>query len=195
MKIAKGLLGLAAALGGLAMMGADPPLPVSPSSDAAMARFLPTPRLFKMEVTRQAPLSSDTVLMCMGAETMRSTLGAFKDRRAAAAAPTTGCTSSRTRTSDGGMKTERVCDKAAGAARTSRTVTVMSPDLRETRVHTEIEMDPARKTPTVVQDRRMTLLGDCPADLKPGQARQANGEVVDVGGVLAAMATPPKPKP
>ncbi|THD63636.1 hypothetical protein [Phenylobacterium sp.] len=48
---------------------------------------------------------------------------------------------------------------------------------------------------TVAQDQRMTPLGDCPAGLKPGRMRRADGKVVAVGDVLAAGGQPSPPKP
>jgi hypothetical protein len=95
------------------------------------------------------------------------------------------------------MKTERVCDKAAGAARNSRIVTEAAPNMRDLRTHMEIETDQGGKTRTVVQDMRKTMVGVCPADLKSGQMRKSNGEVIDFGGrfPVRARPAPSKPKP
>ena len=41
----------------------------------------------------------------------------------------------------------------------------------------------------------MKMLGDCPADLKPGQMRQADGKIVDFPRRRSAAARPPTPTP
>jgi hypothetical protein len=189
---------LTAVLVGLATMAAEPaPALTLPTDaiDAAVAKLLPTPRLFEMEVTHLVPPKSETVQMCMGADTMLSFFSALKADPEALAALAKGCTQNRTKTPDGGVKLEQVCDKAAGAAWTSHMTIETASDLHEAKMHMEMEMDLGGKTQTIAQDMHLTLLGDCPADLKSGQMRQVSGEVFDFGGFLSGQAKVPPPKP
>jgi hypothetical protein len=194
-------LGLGAAIAGLAVMGADPPpmppLPVKPlSHEALAAKLLPTPRLFKMELTRQGEPTSEAQI-CMGAETMRAALGGVEARHEAAPArsPSTGCVQSLAKTADGWNTSDRVCDKLAGAERTSHITTESRGDMSEVRTHLEMQAEVDGKPRTIVQQTHMTMLGDCPADLKPGQMRLADGKVVDFPRVPSAAAKPPTTTP
>ena len=126
MKIATRFLRLATALAGLAMMGAGPapaPRAATDAAKAAVAKVFPTPRLFRAEIVHQAPLRTDTVQMCMGAETMRPFLEAAKAHPELGAQLNKGYTHSRVQTRDGGVKIEMACDKAAGATWAMRMAT------------------------------------------------------------------------
>jgi Protein of unknown function (DUF3617) len=213
MRIARGLIALAVGLAGLGLMGAEPapapaarpapPLPVTPlSRDAVMARMLPAPRLLKMEMTTGSPPTTRTTLTCMSAQSARENMLRVEALRAAkpaqAPASSQGCTRTHTMTADGWVKVDMVCDKAKGAARTSH-MTIESRggaggEMGESRARMETQTEVGGVVRTQVMQTHTTPLGPCPADLKPGQMRGADGKVVDVGAAAAVVVRPPAPK-
>lgn len=212
MTITRGLVALAVGLAGLGVMGADPapgagpqtpPMPVRPlSRDELAAKFLPTPRLFEMVVTEQTPPMSVTTQVCMGADTLRAGMNGGEARRRAAGAAggaaadlSKGCRMSVSTTADGWTRMERVCEVAAGAARTSRMTNDFRGGMSEARTHLETQIEVDGATRTRVMDTHMTMLGECPADLKPGQARRPDGKIVDFPATAsgAAGVKPPGP--
>jgi len=187
-------LGVVALLGGVLTLGAaDPPLPVTPDPAGALAKLLPTPRLYELTMTRDGKTDPAT-LMCMGAdpivkmlEGLRASL-AKKPVADAAKELSKGCTHNLTRAADGSAHMEMACDKAAGAATTSRMTMDVDGQFKSMRQRMELEMDLGGGPPrTVAAETRMAQAGDCPADLKPGQMRTADGRTVDVMGMFAAL--------
>jgi hypothetical protein len=178
------LCGVAAA--GPLAMGADPPpgppMPVPPVSRAErLARVLPTPRLFEITMTVDGRSRGPTQY-CMSAETAARQAEAVRARAPARTTPPgQGCTHRTERGPGGGMHMETVCDKAAGAAATYRGTADQAPGMRDFHHHMESQTgDPPR---TIVSDARIVQLGDCPADLKPGQMRGPDGRVRDMAAL------------
>jgi hypothetical protein len=110
-----------------------------------------------------------------------------KARPADAPAPLTGCTRSHDKRTDGTVHMEMRCDRAAGGRMSYFMTTDGTTD--NFRSHTETYgFDPITGAPkTMVRDSHVVRLGPCPADLKPGQIRRANGTVIDTSGELARM--------
>jgi hypothetical protein len=172
--------GVAAA--GLLAMGADPPgppMPVPPVSHSErLARVLPTPRLFEITMTLNGKTRGPTQY-CMSAETAARQAEATRARAPAQTTPPgQGCTHRTERGPTGSMHMEMVCDKAAGAAATFRSTADQEPGMRDFHHHMESQAgEPPR---TIVSDTHIVQLGDCPADLKPGQMRGPDGRVRDM---------------
>jgi hypothetical protein len=178
---------------GVLAMGADPPpLPVPPSPHAAerLAQTFPTPRLYAVSATLNGR-ALPGYRMCQGGAAWAKAIGAAAPPtrpRPDPEAALKGCTSKSERAVDGAMHLEMACDKAAGAQRTYRMVSDIAPGMREMRTHSESAADPAEGRAAIVSDRRMTLLGDCPADLKPGEMLMDDGRKVDALAAAAAAA-------
>jgi hypothetical protein len=187
---------------GVLAMGADPPpLPVPPSPHAAerLAETFPTPRLYAVSATLNGRALPGYRMCQGGAEWARAAGAATPPRPARTAAETEaalkGCTSKSERAANGAMHLEMACDKAAGAQRTYRMVSDIEPGMRGMHTHSEQAADPAEGRGAIVSDRRMTLLGDCPADLKPGEMLMDDGRKVDALAAAAAQARAGTPKP
>src|SRR6185312_10468334 len=117
---------LAAVVGGLVCMGADPPA-ANPDAkaaalDAAIDKAFPTPRLYKVEVKGDLHSGGDGFSMCLGAEALRKTLDPLMAHPEMAAGMLKGCTHSTDHKANGSMRMEMTCDRAAGAFATSRMV-------------------------------------------------------------------------
>jgi hypothetical protein len=129
--------------------------------------------------------------MCQGGADWAKALAAAAPSRPRPADPEAalkGCTSKSERSADGAMHLETACDKAAGAQRTYRMVSDIAPGMAEMRTHSESAADPAQGRAAIVSDRRMTRVGDCPADLKPGEMLMDDGRKVDALAAAAAAA-------
>jgi hypothetical protein len=189
---------LAAVAVGVAVMGADPAPVTAPketqlaAANAAVDKAFPTPRLYKVTITGSMPNPLDGVSMCLGADLLRKIVGVSVKYPEAAAALTKGCTEARETHEDGSLRVEIKCDKAAGAMMTSRTV--VEGTVKDMRRHTEIEMDlgAAGAPKTMSTDWHMVDAGECPANMKPGQLRNANGEISDPLAELAKMTSEAK---
>jgi hypothetical protein len=189
---------LAAALAGMVAMGAEPP-PAPATAEArnkavtdamaeTMAKFLPTPRLF--EITRvQDGEAGASLQFCMGAGPMMAMVEASLRARAVDRKPQSGgCTHKIEGTAGGGFHLETTCDKAAGAAMTSRSVLETVGGMQEARLHDEIQADDLKPPRTIVSDTRLVQVGACPADLKPGEMRMADGTKFDTTGIVGRPA-------
>jgi len=182
-------------------MGADPP-PAPANADAqqrateaAIAKVLPTPRLFRVKVTGSSPPAVDGSEICMGAAPMMKLVAAFASQPETVAALTKGCTETRSGPANGRVHAEIACDKAAGAA-TSSHMTIdgaMSNGVLQEideRMEMSLEGAPGRASTPIWVETHLTLLGDCPAEMKPGQLRTRDGKISDPLADLAAAFSP-----
>jgi hypothetical protein len=204
LKISRAAGALAVVLAGLAAMGADPApgaAPAAPATkaeqaaaaSAAILKVLPSPRLFQITTTRSYPAHVDETQMCLGPDLMQKLVGAAiehpKETAEFATALSKGCTNSRETKAEGAMRMEMRCDKAAGAFATSRMV--IEGTLKDMHQHMDMELDLGASAPkTVSTDAHFVDAGPCPADMKSGQMRTADGKVVDPLGLVAAAGTP-----
>jgi hypothetical protein len=162
--------------------GTSPPLPVAPESrEARMARMLPTPRLFEITTVIDGK-TNGPALICESAESMLRRTQAVPARAPAAAADAksslAGCRHTFERRPNGAAHIEMICDKAAGAPRDMRSIADLVGEMQDVRHHLEVTYDgpPPRK---MVMDSHTVMKGDCPADLRPGEMRLADGTKVD----------------
>jgi hypothetical protein len=177
--------GLAAIAAALAATGAAPvPAPantLSPekAAEAAFAKMFPTPRLYRMTMTRSWGGGSNSNDMCMGAEFMGSLMRDEAQRPHATPSSATGCTLIHKTHPDGSFYYERTCNKQAGAARTMHLV--MEGTSKDMRQHIEFvqESSPSEEPRIVSTDMHSVDIGPCPANLKPGQIRGPSGQIID----------------
>ncbi|MBS0332450.1 MAG: hypothetical protein JSS35_06755 [Proteobacteria bacterium] len=134
------------------------------------------PYLERMTTTGDGP-EIGVVEMCVDPAATLRVVEEIKANRPALT-PLAGCTHSTEKRPDGSRHSEIVCDRAKGAARSYRMVSDgVAGDMR---MHSETHgFDPNTGAPkTTVRDTHMQRLGACPADLKPGDARMANGTII-----------------
>jgi hypothetical protein len=187
---------MATVAAGLLLMGADPapptpvtpmappPLPVTPETPAArLARLFPEPRLFEVEISRDGK-PADLAQFCVGADSITRQMDSVRAHAEDLKPLSTGCTSKRETTPDGGFRLEVSCDKAAGAVTTSHTVIQADGAMNEMRQRMELQMDMLQPPRTVVSETHMVRKGACPADLKPGEMRMPDGTKMDVAGMF-----------
>ncbi|MGZ6040226.1 MAG: hypothetical protein ACXWKN_14830 [Phenylobacterium sp.] len=183
----------AATAWGLLAMGAAPgapPLPVPPveHARAAIAKALASPRLYRVTRSGGQLASANTLEMCVDAEVFDRLTGG--PGAPAVGAPVTvdrkGCTLSFKRRADGGFHMDDACDKAAGASHTSHSV--VDGTVKDMRSSLEMAIEDPRSGDVriVSMDMRMVDAGACPAGLAPGQARTADGRVVEPFAARAA---------
>jgi hypothetical protein len=189
---------LAAAVAGLSAMGAA----LQPGSDAgqlaaaraAMAKALPTPRLYRMTRTGGLTVSANVLEMCLGAAFLDRLIDGAASSPTEAGAVRKGCTSRYATRRDGGFHLDLACDKAAGAARTTHLE--LDGTIKDLRQASEMVLeDPQSGEARIVSiDLRMTDIGACPAGMAPGQVRGPDGKVMDgpAGPVAAAKPTRPR---
>jgi TonB family protein len=188
---------LAAVVAGVAATGANPaPLSGGGKADetaAAITKIFPTPQLYHIVVTGSLPSQPDPGDMCIGVGPLTDMIAKLSDDPAARAALSKGCTQANKRNDDGTFRMDMNCDKAAGAASTSRfSLFGTAKDMHQ---HMELTMDLGSGQPnTFVTDTHMTHVGDCPSVMKPGQFRKANGEIIDPMADLAKLAEDAKTK-
>jgi len=181
--------GLAAVVTGVMVLGAEP-VPAPPSkaeqqaaADVAIAKVLPSARLFRMTVTGTAPSSVNGAEMCLGPEFMRRFAGLVIDNPEAVAGFGKGCVHTRDKKPDGSIRVEVRCDKATGAFATGQMV--MEGTIKDLHQHQEFVLDLGAGGPkTYSTDSHMVDVGPCPADMKSGQARMADGKIIDPLGDL-----------
>jgi hypothetical protein len=182
------------------VMGAAP----KPASDAdqlaamraAMAKALPTPRLYRMTRTGGLTVSANMLEMCLGAafiDRLIAGVGPGTQPSPDAAAPAKGCTHSYVARRGGGFHLDVACDRTAGAARTTHMV--LDGTVRDMRQAMEMVLeDPQSGDARIVSlDLRMTDQGACPAGMAPGQVRAADGKITDAPAA-AGPARPGRPK-
>ena len=129
--------------------------------------------------------------MCFGGEALRRLLtgirGVAKDPKALAQI-NKGCTQKSIR--DGAsVSVERDCKKAAGASFTSRMR--LFGTLDDLHQHYEVTLGglgPNGGDKILIGDMAMTYLGQCPANVKPGQVLKPDGTVFDPYAHLARLA-------
>ena len=172
-------LGLATAASGA--MGDDPAADTA-KRDAAYAAILkafPTPRLYKVTMTGSMSSSLANSEMCLGAPLVQKLMGALIEHPEAVAAISKGCTQTRDKTADGVMHVDLRCEKAAGANMDSHML--MDGTIKEMRMRMEIVTpDLVSGQPTTVWTAiRYEDVGDCPANMKPGQLRTPDGKISD----------------
>jgi hypothetical protein len=187
--LAAGLAGLTA-MGGVAVDAAPAPDAAKAAAlQAGMQKLLPTPRLFKVTMTGSLRPPGPGLEECMGGADLAKRVGeiASRPRPAGAPPPGAGCTHSRVTRPDGSFHSEIRCDVAAGAARTYRTTTDGS--IKDIRSHTEnVITDPQTGVSrTQTRDSRMQDVGPCPANMKSGEVRTADGRIMDPAAELARL--------
>ena len=181
-------------LGGALLMGANPapplaapPLPVPPSPQdraAYMAKVLPTPMLYAIRNTVDGK-AGPTGEACLSAESVARQADVARTRVAGGDRPAwQGCTHTSKLLGGGGMHMEISCDKAAGAERTYRAVSDIDGQLGM-RQHMEAQVDGPKGPRTLVTDVSIEAMGACPADLKPGEMRLADGRKVEAAAALS----------
>jgi len=203
MTVGRLALALATTAAGVLAMGAGPPpAPGSPEArekvaEAAIAKAVATPRLYKIAVTGSHPPAIDGSEICIGAGPMLKLVTALARDPEAVAAMAKGCTQTHSKTANS-VHMEMTCDQAAGAAFTSHMTldgTVADGVLREIRQRTEMSLEgasgTAQPTPSWT-DVHMTLVGDCPAGMKPDQVRSSDGKISDPMADLAALGSAKK---
>jgi hypothetical protein len=161
---------------GVGLAALAPPLAKDPLSQMEV-----TPRFYL--VTASGGMAAQNgAKMCFGGEALRKLLGVFQDM---AKDPTLlnevskGCTRDIAR-SGGFVSIVQDCQKANGAPFTRRMRISGSPD--EIRQHFEMTLagiGPNGSDKEVVGDVKMTLVGQCPSNVKPGQILMPTGEVLD----------------
>jgi len=193
--------------------GPSPPMPVPPvERGAALAKMFPMPRLFLITNTMDGK-ATGTAQFCMGADSIARQLDSLsaiaKDPKLTAGCTHTvdhkaegathvvwscpkgaglmgpGCTQTIDRTAEGGVRIEMTCDKAAGASRAMHMTMEADGQMKEMRQHMELPMDMLQPPRTLVSETHMVQAGDCPADLKPGEARMADGTKIDLTAMFA----------
>ena len=184
--------GVAAVVTGVMVLGAEPvPAPQSKAeqlaaADAAIAKVLPTARLFRMTVTGTVPSPVNGAEMCLGPESMRKFAGLVADNPEAVAALGKGCAQTREKKADGSMRVEVRCDKASGAVFTGHMV--LEGTMKDIHQHQDMVLDLGAGEPkTYSTDTHMTEVGPCPATMKSGQIRTADGQIIDPLAALAAL--------
>jgi len=121
--------------------------------------------------------------MCLGGAPWLKLFRTVEDAAnepAALAQLSKGCTAKTVHKPDGSITYISDCEETAGAPITSRITLSGTPD--DIRQHAEVVlkgMGP-NGSDTVVSDSHMTYLGDCPANVKPGQVLTSDGKVDDL---------------
>ncbi len=168
------------------LMGAEAPGTAAsssmPETDRVFSTVLQKPRLYAITATGQSP-GMNGAKMCVGGDAWKAMFKGLeevsKDPKAVAEL-SKGC-ATKVHRDNGSFSLEQICDEAKGAITTSRSL--LSGTMDEVHRHMEIVLPglgPHGADKTVVRDSRMTYIGDCPAEVKPGQLVQANGEVLDL---------------
>ncbi len=176
-----------------------PPLPVPPVERRAMPPFLA-----RITISGDPKMNGVFERCEDPAAAVKSAEARAKARPADAPPPRTGCTNSHEMRPDGSIRTEMICDKAAGTlagctdthemrpggathgemscdkAKGAKISVHMVSDGTPNDIRMHIERSGAGGPKTVV-DSRMERLGPCPADLKPGQMRRPGGPVIERG--------------
>ena len=179
-----------AILAGLACAGAaaSPRLAVTPPRGVALAKLLPTPRLFRMTTTSGPLAAPTTVEMCLSGAFLSQRLRDFGARAAGGAgALPPGCTLTSQTRPGGGFHIDAACDRAAGAGRTTHLV--LEGTAKDIRQSLEIVLDDPRSgDPHILAvDARFKDIGACPAGMTPGQTLGPDGRFAD------PTAEPPPP--
>jgi hypothetical protein len=183
--VARGAALLAATLAGISVVS---PFAAGQSTKDDVAGAILTPRFYRIEASGGMK-SHDGSKMCFGGDALRQMVKTFiaKDPDAFTEL-NKGCTTKTTR--DGNVRSiERDCDEAAGAAQTSHLR--ISGTMDEVHQHFDVTMkglgsDGADKT--VISDTIMTYLGDCPANIKPGEFLRPDGTIYDPVADLQRLA-------
>ena len=187
-------IGFVIVVAGLMSAGAAPTSPAStssPETDRLFSTVLQTPRLYAISATG-ASTALNGAKICLGGDGWKAM---FKGMEEAGKDPdfraelSKGCTTSVQRT-PGSFSMEQVCDEAKGAIFTSRFK--LSGSMDDIREHMEVVL-PGLGTQgagkTSARDVRMTYLGNCPVDIKPGQTIKADGKMLDIPGMMGAAAS------
>ncbi|WP_394761872.1 DUF3617 domain-containing protein [Phenylobacterium sp.] len=180
--------GIAAISAGLAAMGAEPSQPSAPTAaskavtvagvNAAILKVFPTARLYQITATGNVPGQVNGSQMCLGPEFMRKFAGAFVENPKAFVALGKGCTFTRDKKDDGSVRMEMSCDKAAGSYATNRMV--IEGTMKDIHQHMDVVLDLGAGEPkTISTDTHMVDVGECPANMKSGQFRSADGTITD----------------
>ena len=172
-----------------AIAAEPPPMPVSPFNPPSTE-----PYLERITATGSEPAALRNMEICMDPGAMARTAQAARARAQADPSPPKplpGCTHSFEHRPDGTVHSEIACDRAAGARSSYRTVSDGTPG--DMRMHWEsYGFDSNTGEPkTTVRDTHLVRLGACPADLKPGQARLADGTVINIPSREALSGRPP----
>jgi hypothetical protein len=171
-----------------------------PTGEETLARIIAHPRYYAI-ATSGGMGAQNGSKMCMGGESFRKLIAGFKDAAKdpkALAEFSKGCTHKIDRTAAGSFSTEMACDKAAGA--TSNYRMTISGSLDKFRQHMEMTLPgfgAAEADKVVTTDTTMTYLGECPANVTPGQIIDRDGKVFDATAMLQALVearrgSPPK---
>jgi hypothetical protein len=223
LRLARRAVIAAVLVGGPLLMGAEPaPAPQSEIPAEQIAKILPKPRLYlitntsngKTDGPSQFCMSGDSILQMLDglgslAKDPKLTEGCTRtvDRKpdgavhiesscakGASGFPGGGCTQTIDRDA-GGVRIDMTCDKAAGASMPLHMTMQADSELKEMRQRMEMEVGAAPPR-TLVSETDTVQAGDCPADLKPGEMRSADGTKTDMSKLFAGpAATPGAAKP
>lgn len=165
----------------------------TPPNDA-LAQVVATPRYYAVAVSG-ALAAQDGAKMCIGGKPLQAMIDNFQQIAkdpAATAALSKGCTRKVERPGPGTVRLELDCDEAASAAFTSRMT--LSGSIDDWRQHSEVTLKglgPEGTDRVAASDTRMTYLGDCPANVKPGQVLAKDGALSDPFADLTGTAKAP----